>query len=177
MSASTPSRPARCARRVSSRCSRRSRRTETHRFNGSCGAFRWAGSPNPTTSPRPDCYLEDLPRVRTESLGMFEIAVAPGLLELIEATNGPLTDTARFREVAIDTPDLVAAGTSGACALVVTLQPMRAEHIAALSPSVKVVGRAGVGLDSIDLAAAAEHGVAVINQPDYATAEVATHAV
>lgn len=108
---------------------------------------------------------------------MFEIAVAPGLLERIEATNGHLTGTARFREVDIDTPDLVAAGTSGACALVVTLQPMRAEHIAALSPSVKVIGRAGVGLDSIDLAAAAEHGIAVINQPDYATAEVATHAV
>jgi len=41
----------------------------------------------------------------------------------------------------------------------------------------QVVARAGVGIDNIDVAAAADHGVAVTNAPDYCTREVATHTV
>ena len=37
--------------------------------------------------------------------------------------------------------------------------------------------RAGIGLDAIDLTAAEERGIAVFHTPDYATNEVATHAV
>lgn len=40
-----------------------------------------------------------------------------------------------------------------------------------------MIGRAGVGLDTIDLAAAEAAGVSVINQPRYGTNEVASHAV
>jgi D-3-phosphoglycerate dehydrogenase len=42
---------------------------------------------------------------------------------------------------------------------------------------VKIIGRAGIGLDAIDMDAAREHGVAVFHTPDYATEEVATHAL
>jgi D-3-phosphoglycerate dehydrogenase / 2-oxoglutarate reductase len=42
---------------------------------------------------------------------------------------------------------------------------------------VRVVGRAGVGLDNIDLGAAREQRITVINQPAYGALEVATHAV
>lgn len=108
---------------------------------------------------------------------MIEIAVAAGLLNLIEAVSGHLDGIARFREIEIGTPDQVAAGTADADALVVTLQSLRSEHLAALGTQVRVIGRAGVGLDSIDLTAAAQLGIGVINQPDYATAEVATHTV
>jgi len=42
---------------------------------------------------------------------------------------------------------------------------------------VRVVVRYGVGVDGIDLAAATDHGVPVVNVPDYGTDEVANHAV
>ncbi len=44
-------------------------------------------------------------------------------------------------------------------------------------PRIRVVVRYGVGVDGIDLAAATEHGVPVVNIPDYGTDEVANHAV
>jgi D-3-phosphoglycerate dehydrogenase len=79
--------------------------------------------------------------------------------------------------VAAVTPDELARETADADGLIVTTNVLTAEHIAALGPKVKVIGRAGIGLDAIDLDAAAQAGVAVINQPDYATNEVATHAI
>jgi D-3-phosphoglycerate dehydrogenase len=83
--------------------------------------------------------------------------------------------TLRFAD--ISTPDAVAEATAGARAIVVTLQPLRSEHIAAFAPSVEVIGRAGVGLDTIDLQAAEAAGVSVVNEPTYGTKEVASHAV
>jgi len=44
-------------------------------------------------------------------------------------------------------------------------------------PACRVVGRYGVGLDTIDLVTAAELGIAVVNVPDYCTDEVADHAL
>lgn len=43
-------------------------------------------------------------------------------------------------------------------------------------PQWRVVGRYGVGVDTIDLDAASERGVSVVNVPDYCEEEVATHA-
>ncbi|MEM2985811.1 MAG: NAD(P)-dependent oxidoreductase, partial [Candidatus Caldarchaeum sp.] len=40
-------------------------------------------------------------------------------------------------------------------------------------PVLKVVGRAGVGLDNVDLEAAARHGVKVLNTPESSTESVA----
>lgn len=44
-------------------------------------------------------------------------------------------------------------------------------------PRLRVVVRYGVGVDGIDVAAATDHGVPVVNIPDYGTDEVANHAV
>ncbi|MCB1488888.1 MAG: C-terminal binding protein [Bauldia sp.] len=44
-------------------------------------------------------------------------------------------------------------------------------------PKCRIVVRAGVGFDHIDLEAAAELGVPVCNTPDYGTSEVADHAI
>lgn len=44
-------------------------------------------------------------------------------------------------------------------------------------PNCRVVVRAGVGFDNIDLQAAGERGIAVCNTPDYGTTDVADHAM
>jgi D-3-phosphoglycerate dehydrogenase len=71
----------------------------------------------------------------------------------------------------------IAAATADADGIIITVDPMPAAHIAALGERVRVIGRAGLGLDAIDLDAAAAHGVAVVHCPDYCTEEVATHAL
>ncbi len=81
----------------------------------------------------------------------------------------------RFRE--ISTPEAVASATADADGIVVALQPLRRAHIEAFGPALKVIGRAGVGVDSVDLEAAASLGVAVVNEPAYGATEVASHGV
>jgi D-3-phosphoglycerate dehydrogenase len=44
-------------------------------------------------------------------------------------------------------------------------------------PRLRVLVRYGVGVDGVDLEAATDHGVPVVNIPDYGTDEVANHAV
>ncbi len=44
-------------------------------------------------------------------------------------------------------------------------------------PQIGIVCRSGVGYDTIDIAAAKQHGVWVANSPDYGVGEVATHAL
>jgi phosphoglycerate dehydrogenase-like enzyme len=65
-----------------------------------------------------------------------------------------------------------------ACDAVVIWQVMnlRAETIAKLD-TCRIIVRAGVGFDGIDLAAAAKKGIAVCNCPDYGTTDVADHAI
>ncbi|WP_207589734.1 NAD(P)-dependent oxidoreductase [Halomontanus rarus] len=43
--------------------------------------------------------------------------------------------------------------------------------------SLRVVGRAGIGVDNVDLEAAADEGVTVVHHPTYSLDEVATHAL
>jgi D-3-phosphoglycerate dehydrogenase len=50
-----------------------------------------------------------------------------------------------------------------------------ASHIAGASPPLAVIGRAGVGVDNIDLEAARRAGVVVVNAPQAATNAVAEH--
>ncbi|MDW5598257.1 C-terminal binding protein [Conexibacter stalactiti] len=76
----------------------------------------------------------------------------------------------------LETPAEIAAATAGADGVIVTVDPLPAASIAAFAPTVRVIGRAGIGLDAIDLDAAAGRGVGVVHVPDYATEEVATHA-
>lgn len=44
-------------------------------------------------------------------------------------------------------------------------------------PGDQVVGRYGIGVDTVDLDAATDHGVPVVNVPDYCLDEVSTHAM
>jgi phosphoglycerate dehydrogenase-like enzyme len=47
----------------------------------------------------------------------------------------------------------------------------------ARAPKLRIVVRAGVGFDNVDLAACGARGIAVCNTPDYGTTEVADHAI
>lgn len=44
-------------------------------------------------------------------------------------------------------------------------------------PKLKVISRYGIGYDTVDTAAATEHGVYVANVPDYCLDEVSSHAI
>jgi D-3-phosphoglycerate dehydrogenase / 2-oxoglutarate reductase len=63
-----------------------------------------------------------------------------------------------------------------ASALMVSIQKVSAELIEAM-PNLKIISRAGTGLDNIDIAAATSRGVWVTNVPDYSVDEVSTHAI
>jgi D-3-phosphoglycerate dehydrogenase len=71
--------------------------------------------------------------------------------------------------------DVIRAGRD-ASALLVQYVPVTRRVFDAL-PACRVVARYGVGLDSVDVAAAVEHGVRVVSIPDYCVDEVADHAL
>ncbi len=106
-----------------------------------------------------------------------KIAMAQGSLPNFKELEASLVEEVKFVAGPVDTPVQIAELTAGAEGLVVGFHPLDEPRIAALDLSVKVIGRSGVGLDSIDLEAARRRNVAVVNQPSYAAAEVATHAV
>ncbi len=81
------------------------------------------------------------------------------------------------RLASLSTPEDVARETVAADGVIVTTNPLPDAAISRLGPRVRIIGRAGIGLDAIDLAAAERRGIAVFHCPDYATEEVATHAV
>ncbi len=65
----------------------------------------------------------------------------------------------------------------GSHGLVVQYADITAEVMDFLLPELKVVGRYGVGVDTIDLDAAESRGIVVVNVPDYGTQSVADHAI
>jgi D-3-phosphoglycerate dehydrogenase / 2-oxoglutarate reductase len=107
------------------------------------------------------------PPVVVVAAGMFEPAV-------IAAENE--RGRARLALHRLDRPDSLRAATTDAAAVMISTHPLPAASIAALAPSVRIIGRAGIGLDAIDLEAARARGVAVFHTPDYCTTEVAEHA-
>jgi D-3-phosphoglycerate dehydrogenase len=61
-------------------------------------------------------------------------------------------------------------------AVIVQWAPVKAKAIS-LMHNVKIISRIGIGMDMIDLEAAAQAGIPVKNVPHYCTEEVATHAL
>lgn len=74
------------------------------------------------------------------------------------------------------TADMIALGAEADALLFSTRNPVDEELVSSI-PRVKVIGRYGVGLDNVDLDAAARHGKIVTHYPQYCTAEVADHAL
>jgi D-3-phosphoglycerate dehydrogenase / 2-oxoglutarate reductase len=84
---------------------------------------------------------------------------------------------ATVRIAPLATAEQVASASDDADGLIVTTEPLPREFIEQIHPKVRIIGRAGIGLDAIDLDAARERGIAVFHTPDYATEEVATHTI
>lgn len=72
--------------------------------------------------------------------------------------------------------ELIAIGQD-ADALLVSTREAVTRRVLENIPNVKVISRYGVGLDNVDLDAAADVGIVVTHYPGYCTAEVADHAM
>jgi D-3-phosphoglycerate dehydrogenase len=105
------------------------------------------------------------------------VVIAENIFPAVDQLLAHFAGQAEFRFADLSTVESTSRGTKGADALVVATQQLDAARIEALSSTVRVIGRAGVGLDSIDLSAVAAHGVALVSQPTYGANEVASHAV
>ena len=62
-------------------------------------------------------------------------------------------------------PDKLAAELGGSVGLVVRSATQASREIIGAGTSLKVIGRAGAGVDNIDVAAASERGILVLNTP------------
>jgi D-3-phosphoglycerate dehydrogenase len=108
----------------------------------------------------------------------YEIVVAEGVLTDVEVEREHLSGRgAAIRLASLRTAEDVVRETESANAVVVTVEQLPRQFIELFGPGMRIIARAGIGLDAIDLVAAREHGLAVFHTPDYATEEVATHTV
>jgi D-3-phosphoglycerate dehydrogenase len=107
----------------------------------------------------------------------------PGLIVITDTNLGDGSDEravlgedfeVRFHDDVL-TEDGVIEVAGGAEGLLVQWAPITARVLDGL-PSVRAIVRYGIGLDNIDLEAAAQRGVTVSNVDDYCLAEVADHA-
>ncbi|WP_135821742.1 C-terminal binding protein [Halostella litorea] len=103
----------------------------------------------------------------------------------VVVSDTPFVDAELFRDrldadvtvADTSTEAAVSAAAATADALVVDVNTPATAAVFEACESLRLVARAGTGVDNVDVAAAAEHGVTVTNVPDYSTDEVATHAL
>ncbi|MEK9199483.1 MULTISPECIES: phosphoglycerate dehydrogenase [Bacillales] len=75
------------------------------------------------------------------------------------------------------TPQQLISKLADVHVLLVRSQTKVTREIIEAAKSLKLIGRAGVGVDNIDLAAATEHGIIVVNAPDGNTNSAAEHTI
>jgi D-3-phosphoglycerate dehydrogenase len=124
--------------------------------------------------------MKDLTSMRsTRSLaaGRPLIVLAAGTFSEAHLEQARVGRRATVEVADLGSRDKVRETTELAAGVIVTNNPFPRELVDALGPRVRILTRAGIGLDAIDLAAVAHRGITVINLPGYATDEVATHAV
>src|SRR5580765_8259825 len=113
-----------------------------------------------------------------DSDGHRRFVVAAGVFDNVDVERRHLEG--RGVEVTLarlDGAAAIATATAEADGVIVATNPLDRDAVAGLGPRVGVIGRAGIGLDTIDLDAARERGIGVVYTPDYCTEEVANHAL
>jgi len=93
-------------------------------------------------------------------------------LAVLQAASG-LTVTVNTDQ----TPNQLLAAVKDCDALVVRSQTQVTAAVIAAAPRLKVIARAGVGVDNIDVKAATQRGVVVINSPEGNTMAAAEHTI
>jgi Lactate dehydrogenase and related dehydrogenases len=88
-----------------------------------------------------------------------------------------LADDVSVETAALDSTADIVEAASDAEALVVDVNTPVPAEVFEQCDQLEVVARAGVGVDGVDIPAAADHGVTVVNVPDYCREAVSTHAV
>jgi D-3-phosphoglycerate dehydrogenase len=104
----------------------------------------------------------------------WTILISDGLDESGQALLRP---AARVEDRAGITPAELLQAAAGCEALIVRSRSKVTAEVLEAGRRLRVVGRAGVGVDNIDLGAAAERGVIVVNAPQSTTLAVAEHAL
>jgi D-3-phosphoglycerate dehydrogenase len=99
-------------------------------------------------------------------------------LELEQELAGSVTDmTVNLLGRASTSEDELIRVGADADAMLVSTREAITRRVLENIPRVKVISRYGVGLDNVDLDAAADAGIVVTHYPGYCTAEVADHAL
>jgi len=91
-------------------------------------------------------------------------------VEILEATGATLEVLDEKTEAA------VAAAVAGADGIIVDAATPVTRRVLESTDTLRVVGRAGIGVDNIDVEAAEDNGITVVNVPNYSVEEVSTHA-
>jgi D-3-phosphoglycerate dehydrogenase len=94
--------------------------------------------------------------------------------ELVKAVTD--LDITLLSRASISEEDLIRVGQEADAMLVSTREAVTRRVLENI-PRVKVISRYGVGLDNVDLDAAADAGIVVTHYPGYCTSEVADHAL
>jgi D-3-phosphoglycerate dehydrogenase len=111
---------------------------------------------------------------REPGLDDWTVLISDGL---DESGKKLLREAARVEDRPGISPAELLEAVAGCEALIVRSRSKVTREVLAAGQRLKVVGRAGVGLDNIDLDAARELGVGVVNTPQATTLAVAEHAL
>lgn len=106
----------------------------------------------------------------------YKVVVSDQVFPSVEIERAMLAEIDAGLDVATGNIDDVLAVAADADAILNTYLPWTAEAIAGLERC-RIIARYGIGVDNVDLDAAARAGIVVTNVPDYSVEEVATHAL
>src|SRR5215471_11076686 len=93
-------------------------------------------------------------------------------LDLLRAEAGWTIDARTGR-----TPEALAVDLAGADALLVRSATKVDSRLLAAAPRLRIVARAGTGVDNVDVTAATSRGILVVNAPGANSISVAEHAL
>lgn len=106
----------------------------------------------------------------------YKVVVSDQVFPSVEIERAMLAEIDAELSVATGSIDEVLGVAADADAILNTYLPWNAEAIDRLERC-RIIARYGIGVDNVDLDAAAAAGIVVTNVPDYSVEEVATHAL
>lgn len=109
-------------------------------------------------------------------MAAYKVVVSDQVFPTVDLERTMLAEIGAELRVASGDVEAVLAVAADADAILNTYLPWSAPAIARLQRC-KIIARYGIGVDNIDLEAAAEAGIVVTNVPDYSVQEVAAHSV